>query len=127
MKWKDLIILLRLIFLSRSQLVNSLQRNQSEDADKSYRNSIKDLEENHICNDTIPIIMKYFITEEEQEDGVTGTFYVWENQKIIYTVHYFRDEEIEKEVANWNMALGMAYEYCEEFIINKNKITIKLK
>jgi len=71
--------------------------------------------------------MKYFITEEEQEDGVTGTFYVWENQKIIYTVHYFRDEEIEKEVANWNMALGMAYEYCEQFIIKQNKITIKLK
>jgi len=127
MKWKDLIILLRLIFLSRSQLVNSLQRSQSEGAGKSYRNNIKDSEEYHICNDTTQTTMKYFITEEEQEDGVTGTFYVWENQKIIYTVHYFRDEEIEKEVANWNMALGMAYEYCEQFIIKQNKITIKLK
>lgn len=127
MRWKDLIIFLRLIFLSRTQLVNSLRQNQSEDAGKSYKNSIKDSGEDHICNDTTATTMKYFITEEDQEDGVTGTFYVWENQKIIYTVHYFRDEEIEKEVSNWNMALGMAYEYCEEFIINKNKITIRLK
>ena len=73
----------------------------------------------------MPTTPTYSISEEEDE--VTGTFYVWENSKIIYTVHYFKDEEIEKEVMNWNMALGIAYEYCEEYIINKNKIKINLK
>jgi hypothetical protein len=106
-------------------LVNSLQRNQSEDADKSYRKIIQASEENHIPKDTMPTTPTYSISEEEDE--VTGTFYVWENSKIIYTVHYFKDEEIEKEVMNWNMALGIAYEYCEEYIINKNKIKINLK
>ena len=125
MKWKDLIIFLRLIFLSRTQLVNSLQRKASEDAGKNYRKIIQDSEEKATQKDTMQTIPTYSISEEE--DDVTGTFYVWENSKIIYTVHYFKDEEIEKEVMNWNMALGMAYEYCEEYIINKNKIKINLK
>lgn len=125
MKWKDLIIFLRLIFLSRTQLVNSLQPKASEDADKSYRKIIQASEEKATQKDTMQTIPTYSISEEE--DDVTGTFYVWENSKIIYTVHYFKDEEIEKEVMNWNMALGMAYEYCEEYIINKNKIKINLK
>ena len=125
MKWKDLIIFLRLIFLSRTQLVNSLQPKVSEDADKSYRKIIQASEEKATQKDTMQTIPTYSISEEE--DDVTGTFYVWENSKIIYTVHYFKDEEIEKEVMNWNMALGMAYEYCEEYIINKNKIKINLK
>lgn len=125
MKWKDLIIFLRLIFLSRTQLVNSLQPKVSEDAGKSYRKIIQASEEKATQKDTMQTIPTYSISEEE--DDVTGTFYVWENSKIIYTVHYFKDEEIEKEVMNWNMALGMAYEYCEEYIINKNKIKINLK
>lgn len=125
MKWKDLIIFLRLIFLSRTQLVNSLQRKASEDAGKNYKKIIQASEEKATQKDTMQTIPTYSISEEE--DDVTGTFYVWENSKIIYTVHYFKDEEIEKEVMNWNMALGMAYEYCEEYIINKNKIKINLK
>ena len=72
----------------------------------------------------MPTLPKYFITEEDRDDIVS--FYVWEGQKKIFTVHYFKNEDIEKEVLNWNESLGIAYKYCEEYILNKNQIKINL-
>lgn len=123
-KVKALIIILRLIFLSRSQLVSSVQRNQSDDADKNFKKTFQDLEEKAMPKDTTQTTKSYSITETE--DDITGTFYLFENNKVIYTVHYFKDEDIENEVKNWNMALGIIYEYGEKYILNNNPIKIKL-
>ena len=124
MKFTTLKFILRLIFSNPILKVNSLQRSQYADADKNYRRTFQDYEEKHIQKDTMSTLPKYFITEEDRNDIVS--FYVWEGQKKIFTVHYFKDEDIEKEVLNWNESLGIAYKYCEEYILNKNQIKINL-
>ena len=124
MKLTTLKIILRLIFSNPFLKVNSLQRSQYADADKNYRRTFQDYEEKITPKDTMSTIPKYFITEEDRDDIVS--FYVWEGQKNIFTVHYFKDEDIEKEVLNWNESLGIAYKYCEEYILNKNQIKINL-
>lgn len=117
-------IILRLIFSNPFLKVTSLQRSQYEDADKSYRKIIQDYGETHIPKDTMPTLPKYFITEEYQDD--IGSFIVWEDNRKIFTVHYIKDSDIEREVYNWNESLGIAYKYCENYILNKNQIKINL-
>lgn len=123
-KVKALMIILRLIFSSRSALVHSVRQNQSDDAGKNYKRNIQDSEEKAMHKDTTRTTKRYLITETE--DNETGTFYLFENTKVIYTVHYFKDEDIQKEVANWNLALGIVYEYAEKYILKNNPIKIKL-
>lgn len=74
--------------------------------------------------DTTQTLKRYSITETEDEQ--TGTFYLFENNRVIYTVHYFKDEDIENEVKNWNVALEITYDYAEKYILNQNPIKIKL-